>query len=169
MRCRRMRRGRRPAARGYLRRFAVRCDRRVVVFTNNDSGYATADELAATGADMVCVVDCRNAGATAAAAAQAGVAVIPEAVVAWGMGPDDGATRLRAANASGHAAVGDLSSANTTFRLSGVAATELLCRGCSAPLDRPSFAPGICLTTKFGGFTVIIHRIDAPQMFDLHV
>jgi sarcosine oxidase subunit alpha len=74
------------AVRGYLRRFAVRCGRRPVVFTNNDSGYATAHELAATGADEVCVVDCRAASAAIGPAERIGITVIPEAVVTRAIG-----------------------------------------------------------------------------------
>jgi hypothetical protein len=52
--------------------------------------------------------------------------------------------------AGGHNAVFDLRSAYATFWLSGNAAEELLYRGCSVPLDRPDFAPGGCMTAKFG-------------------
>jgi hypothetical protein len=70
--------------------------------------------------------------------------------------------------AGGHNAVFDLRSAYATFWLSGNAAEELLYRGCSVPLDRPDFAPGGCMTAKFGRLTVIIHRLDVAQAFDLH-
>jgi len=74
------------AVRGYLRRFAVLCGRRVVVFTNNESGYATAQELAVAGADAICVVDCRAASASAESAMQVGIQVILPALVVRGIG-----------------------------------------------------------------------------------
>ena len=79
------------AVRGYLRRFAVLCGRRAVVFTNNDSAYATAHELAAAGVDAVHVVDCRPTPSIAAKAARAGISVIPGALVLRTLG-----RRLRA-------------------------------------------------------------------------
>lgn len=69
------------AVRGYLRRFAVLCGRRPVVFTNNDSGYATAFELAQAGVDSVTVVDCRSTSYQEAAARQAGITVFSDSVV----------------------------------------------------------------------------------------
>jgi sarcosine oxidase subunit alpha len=74
------------AVRGYLRRFAVLCGRRAVIFTNNDSAYATAQELAAAGADAVTVIDCRPVSAAAATAAAAGIEVIAGAVVSRALG-----------------------------------------------------------------------------------
>jgi sarcosine oxidase, subunit gamma len=76
---------------------------------------------------------------------------------------------LRAAPSGRRPAVVDVSSAYSTFRLSGPAAIELLYRGCSAPLDAPDFACGNCMTTKVGKVTAIIHQIDDAPGFDIHV
>ena len=64
------------AARTYLNRYAVAIGRRAVVFTNNDSAYAAALDLARGGVRVV-VVDVRAESETgaAAAAAKAGVPV----------------------------------------------------------------------------------------------
>ncbi len=63
------------AVRRYLHGYGVRPGRRAVVFTNNDSAYATALDLAEAGAEVT-VVDLRPQaeGALPAAAAQAGIA-----------------------------------------------------------------------------------------------
>ncbi len=47
------------AVRGYARKFAVACGRKAVVFTNNDSAYATVEALRDVGAEVVSVVDSR--------------------------------------------------------------------------------------------------------------
>ncbi|HWV80501.1 MAG TPA: sarcosine oxidase subunit alpha family protein [Hyphomicrobiaceae bacterium] len=47
------------AVRSYVERFAVLPGRRAVVFTTNDSGYATARALKRAGAEIAAVVDCR--------------------------------------------------------------------------------------------------------------
>jgi sarcosine oxidase subunit gamma len=78
-------------------------------------------------------------------------------------------TQLGAALSNGRAAVFDVSSGYSTFRLFGPAASTLLCRGCSAPLDPPHFTRGKCMTTRIGKFAVIIHRLDDRPGFDLHV
>ncbi len=62
------------AARTYLNRFAVAAGRKVVVATNNDSAYATALELAASGSAVV-VIDSRAASPVAEAARTAGLDV----------------------------------------------------------------------------------------------
>jgi sarcosine oxidase subunit alpha len=49
------------AARSYVNRFAVKPGNRAVVFTNNDSAYATALDLARAGVDVTAVVDARTA------------------------------------------------------------------------------------------------------------
>jgi len=66
----------------YIRRYAVRPGRRAVVFTNNDSAYATALDLADCGAEVV-IVDSRagGAGAPAEAAAAAGITILAGHVV----------------------------------------------------------------------------------------
>ena len=47
------------AARSYLNRYAVRPGKRAVVFTNNDSAYAAALDLAVAGVEVAAVVDVR--------------------------------------------------------------------------------------------------------------
>ena len=47
------------AVRGYVNRHAVRPGRRAVVFTNNDSAYGTALDLAKAGIDVAALVDLR--------------------------------------------------------------------------------------------------------------
>lgn len=49
------------AARAYLNRYGVISGRRAVVFTTNDSAYATAVELAEAGVEVAAVVDTRDA------------------------------------------------------------------------------------------------------------
>ena len=78
-------------------------------------------------------------------------------------------TRFRAALSGSAAAVADVSSGYATLYLAGPAATELLYRGCSAPLDPPDFPVGRCITTKIGSITAIVHRIDDAPGLDLHV
>ena len=56
------------AARTYVNRYAVRPGSRAVVFTNNDSAYGAALDLAAGGVRVAAVVDVRAGGADAAAA-----------------------------------------------------------------------------------------------------
>ena len=70
------------AARTYLNRFGVRVGRRVVVFTNNDSAYAAAMDLAAAGA-QVTLVDARvkPPGRLAAASIGRSIALMPGHVV----------------------------------------------------------------------------------------
>lgn len=70
------------AVRTYLHRFAVAPGRRVVVVTNNDSGYAAAFDLADAGA-AVTVADLRSAIAPelAAKAASLGIGLLPNTVV----------------------------------------------------------------------------------------
>ena len=47
------------AARTYVNRYGVRPGRRAVVFTNNDSAYAAALDLAAAGVEIAAIVDAR--------------------------------------------------------------------------------------------------------------
>jgi sarcosine oxidase subunit alpha len=47
------------AVRSYIRRFAVLPGRRVVIATNNDDAYATADAVAAAGGAVVAILDSR--------------------------------------------------------------------------------------------------------------
>ena len=48
------------AARGYLNRFGVAAGERIAVFTNNDSGWRTAEDFARRGLDVAMVIDTRN-------------------------------------------------------------------------------------------------------------
>ncbi len=47
------------AVRGYARKYAVGCGRKAVMFTNNDSAYATVAALREVGAEVAAVVDSR--------------------------------------------------------------------------------------------------------------
>ena len=70
------------AARTYVNRFAVRPGKRAVVFTNNDSGYAVALDLAAAGLEVRCIVDARaDAGPMRARAEAAGLRCLMQQVV----------------------------------------------------------------------------------------
>ncbi len=78
----------------YINRYAVFPGKRAVVFTNNDSGYRTAVDLANAGAETT-VIDCRGAGAEQAAdvAAAAGV----EVRAGYGVRDVTGRRRIRSA------------------------------------------------------------------------
>ena len=65
----------------YLNRYAVCPGQRVVVFTNNDSAYQTAIDLAQAGATVVAIVDSRSAGAMSELAVAAGIPVLARHVV----------------------------------------------------------------------------------------
>jgi sarcosine oxidase subunit alpha len=54
------------AARAYVNHYAVRPGRRAVIFTNNESGYASALDLADAGVEVAAVVDARLDAASAA-------------------------------------------------------------------------------------------------------
>jgi len=85
----------------YVRRFGVLPGRQAVLFTNNDSAYATALDLHENGA-RVCVVDARarSDGTWARQARDAGIRVIQDAVVVAASGRNHVASvRVR-----GHAA-----------------------------------------------------------------
>ena len=66
----------------YIRRYAVRPGKRAVVFTNNDSAYETAIDLAEAGAAVV-IVDSRmgGAGSVAERAANAGISMLTGHIV----------------------------------------------------------------------------------------
>ncbi len=53
------------AARNYINEYAVRPGTRAVIFTSNDSAYATARELTRTGVEVAAVVDTRERGPAA--------------------------------------------------------------------------------------------------------
>jgi sarcosine oxidase subunit alpha len=67
----------------YLNRYGVRCGRRAVVFTNNDSAYRTALDLHAAGVTVAAVVDSRTAplGAGPDAVRAAGIPLLDSSVV----------------------------------------------------------------------------------------
>lgn len=71
------------AAREYLNGYGVAAGERAIVFTNNDSGYLTALDLARAGAKVACVVDPRpEAGAPLADAVRAaGVRIFTDAFI----------------------------------------------------------------------------------------
>ncbi len=71
------------AVRVYVNRYAVRPGDRAVVFTNNDSAYATALDLLTAGADVAAVVDVRSAapGALTERVRRAGIDVLAGAQV----------------------------------------------------------------------------------------
>jgi sarcosine oxidase subunit alpha len=73
------------AARTYVERYAVRPGSRAVVFTNNDSAYATALALAGAGVDVAAIVDPRSGaaleGALPLAARDAGLPIVAKSVV----------------------------------------------------------------------------------------
>ncbi len=48
------------AAQSYVNRYALRPGKRAVIFTNNDSAYAVANDLATAGVDIAAIVDSRN-------------------------------------------------------------------------------------------------------------
>lgn len=47
------------AVRGYAHNYSVRCGNKAVVFTNNDSAYATVSALRSIGVSVEAVIDCR--------------------------------------------------------------------------------------------------------------
>ena len=73
------------AARTYVERYAVRPGSRAVVFTNNDSAYATALALQGAGVDVAAIVDPRSGaaleGALPLAARDAGLPIVAKSVV----------------------------------------------------------------------------------------
>ena len=72
------------AARAYANRHAVRVGTRAVVFTNNDSAYAAAADVARAGVEVVAVLDARSGGPAAGARAltdELGVECLPGSVV----------------------------------------------------------------------------------------
>ena len=78
----------------YIRRYAVCPGSRGLIFTNNDSAYQVALDLAAAGASVAALVDCRlGGGALAGALQKAGIEVLAGYVVT----DVRGARRVRAA------------------------------------------------------------------------
>ena len=63
------------AARAYANRFAVRAGRRCVVFTNNDTAYGAAADLAAAGIEVAAIVDARPGDPGPAAAKTLGTGI----------------------------------------------------------------------------------------------
>ncbi len=84
------------AARAYANRYAVRVATRAVVFTNNDSAYAAAADVARAGVEVAAVVDARPGGSDPAVRApveELGIECVAGAVVAGVRGSG----RIRAA------------------------------------------------------------------------
>lgn len=69
------------AAQAYVNRWGVRPGQRAVTFTNNDSAYAAAADLAAAGVDVVAIVDAREGVPEAALALVPGIEVLTGALV----------------------------------------------------------------------------------------
>ena len=73
------------AVRTYIERYAVRPGSRAVVFTNNDSAYATALALHAAGVKVAAIVDPRSGseldGALPLAAREAGMPIMPQSAI----------------------------------------------------------------------------------------
>lgn len=75
---------------------------------------------------------------------------------------------LRAALSGRHAAIVDVSDARCAFRLAGVAARDILARGCALDLHPREFALGDVAQTRLAMAEVIIHR-SAGDAFDIYV
>jgi sarcosine oxidase subunit alpha len=71
------------AVRAYVHRYGVLPGRRAVLFTNNDTGWDAAENLAAAGAEVAAIIDVRSdiAPALLAAAARRGIAIHAGATV----------------------------------------------------------------------------------------
>lgn len=69
------------AAQAYVNRFAARPGKRAVVFTNNNSAYAVADDLKSAGVDIVAIVDSRPAVPEDTLAAVSGIDILSGHVV----------------------------------------------------------------------------------------
>lgn len=68
------------SVRAYVRRWQVVPGKRIVIATNNDDAYRTADALARAGAEIVAILDSRAVATSVAAAAQARFPVFLDAV-----------------------------------------------------------------------------------------
>ncbi len=84
------------AVRGYMHRFGVAPGARAVIFTNNDSAYRAAIDLADAGVDVAAMVDLRSTpGSIAAHARQRGISVLLEhAVIGTTGDPELAAVRV---------------------------------------------------------------------------
>jgi sarcosine oxidase subunit alpha len=82
------------AVQGYVNRYAALPGRRAVVFTNNDSAYAAAADMAAAGIAVAAIVDSRRAVPEAIKAQVAGIEVLAGHVVTT----TTGYRRIRAVN-----------------------------------------------------------------------
>jgi len=69
------------AAQAYVNRYGVRPGRRAVVFTNNNSAYAVAADLAAGGIEVAAIIDSRRDVPAAARAAVNGIDILTGHVV----------------------------------------------------------------------------------------
>jgi len=90
------------AVRRYLAEYGVCAGRRALVFTNNDSAYDTALALKKAGAEVVAVIDSRNAPASAlvSAVGNLGIRVLAGSVVVGTVGRP-GLRRVTVRDASG--------------------------------------------------------------------
>lgn len=85
------------AVRTYVRRFGVVPGQRVVIATNNDDAYQTAEALTEAGAEVIAILDARaDASATAEAARGAGLPVYLNALPKAAKGGAAGVTGLEA-------------------------------------------------------------------------
>ena len=69
------------AAQAYINRYGVRPGRRAVVFTNNNSAYSVAADLAQTGIEVAAIIDSRDTVPDAARAMVSGIEILPGHVV----------------------------------------------------------------------------------------
>jgi sarcosine oxidase subunit alpha len=73
------------AARSYAERYAVRPGTRAIVFTNNDSAYATASALHAAGVEIAAIIDVRSdaeiTGTLPMRARSAGLTIVAQAAI----------------------------------------------------------------------------------------
>jgi sarcosine oxidase, subunit alpha len=96
------------AARSYLNEYAVRAGTRAVIFTTNDSAYATARELAGAGVEVAAVVDTRERGPAADSLNGVDTQVLRGHAVAAAEGAPLRAVQVGRLNAAGDGYVGTL-------------------------------------------------------------
>ncbi|MBC7497658.1 MAG: (2Fe-2S)-binding protein, partial [Sphingomonadaceae bacterium] len=84
------------AVRTYIRRFGVLPGRRVVIATNNDDAYKTADAVAAAGGKVVAILDSRADLSAVASAAKTQFPVFTNAIPVSTTGGRDGVTGVAA-------------------------------------------------------------------------
>jgi sarcosine oxidase subunit gamma len=79
--------------------------------------------------------------------------------------------KLQKALGDVHAAVTDVSDGQTSLRLAGPSARDLLAKGCPLDLHPRAFSPGNCAGSLVAKLSVLIHLVeDRPDpVFDLYV